>query len=99
MRKDRQNKTEKGKGSKASEKKKSPAQEDRELKAGIQKAQMEQMKEVLKETKDANFQLIDDGDQVPITPRHSSSPKVTVPKITSPKATDNADETCCQVII
>ena len=70
---------------------------------------MEQMKEVLRETKEIKFQLTDDfpGDQVPITPRHSSSitprhtssPKVTVPKITAPKVTDDSDETFCQVII
>ena len=35
-------------------------QEDRELKASIQKAQMEQMKEVLRETKEIKLQLTDD---------------------------------------
>ena len=86
------------KGKQATEKKKSQAQEDRELKASIQKAQREQMKEVLKETNELNYELISDDisddDDVPVTPFHSS-PKITMPKAAIPR---NTDQSCCQVI-
>ena len=88
------------KGKQATEKKKSQAQEDRELKASIQKAQREQMKEVLKETNELNYELIsdyisDDDDDVPVTPFHSC-PKITVPKAAIPR---NTDQSCCQVTV
>lgn len=88
------------KGKQATEKKKSQAQEDRELKASIQKAQREQMKEVLKETNELNYELIsdyisDDDDDVPVTPFHSC-PKITVPKAAIPR---NTDQSCCQVMV
>lgn len=84
------------KGKQATEKKKSQAQEERELKASIQKAQREQMKEVLKETNKMNYELISDDisdDDVPVTPFHSS-PKITMPKAATPSKTD---QSCCQV--
>ena len=95
LQKERQRKTEKGK--QATEKKKSQAQEERELKASIQKAQREQMKEVLKESNEMNYELISDvtsDDDVPVTPFHSS-PKITLPKAATPR---NTDQSCCQVI-
>ena len=85
------------KGKQATEKKKSQAQEQRELKASIQKAQREQMKEVLKETNEMNYQLISDDisdDDVPVAQFHSS-PKLTMPKAATPR---NTDQSCCQVI-
>ena len=63
------------KGKQATEKKKSQAQEERELKASTQKAQREQMKEVLKETNEMNYELIgedisDDDDPTVVRVRH-----------------------------
>ena len=103
--KDNQKRTEK---EKEPEKKKSQAQEDREFMANREKAQREQMKEVLRESQEINCQLIEDvpdDQRTPITPRHTSSPKVVaVPKIKPCKVTaievaDDSKETCCQVIL
>ena len=72
------------------EKKKSNTRVNREAKAELVKAQREQMLEVLRETKTANFQLTDDHN---LQGRKETAMSPTLAKQVNPES----DDICCQV--